>query len=71
MSDKKKTSTGTVEDALPDLRFRITLDGGRSILAYTSGKMKLHKIKVIIGDRVEVELDPYNGNATNRVIRRL
>ncbi len=69
--DPKKVVTGMVEEALPDLKFRITLDDGRSILAYTAGKLKLHKIKILVGDRVQVELDPYGGKATNRIIYRI
>lgn len=70
MSDKKIVE-GVVEEALPDLKFRVNLDDGKQIMAYTAGKMKLHKIKVLVGDRVVVELDPYGGKATNRMIRRL
>lgn len=61
---------GVVEECLPNLNYRITLDDGRSVMAYTAGKMKLNKIRVIIGDRVEVVLDPYGGKATNRIVRR-
>ncbi len=71
MSDGKIIAEGMVEECLPDLKFRITLDDGKQIMAYTAGKMKLNKIKVLVGDRVKVELDPYGGKATNRVIRRL
>lgn len=71
MSDNKQKVRGVVEECLPDLKFRIILDTGREILGYTSGKMKLNKIKVLVGDKVEVELDPYGGKATNRVTRRL
>jgi translation initiation factor IF-1 len=71
MSNDRKRVIGIVEEALPDLKFRITLEDGRSIMAYTAGKLKFHKIKIIIGDRVMVELDPYGGKATNRVVIRL
>lgn len=67
----KQIEEGTVEECLPDLRFRVNLDSGRQIIAYTAGKMRINKIKVIVGDRVAVEIDPYGGKATNRVIRRL
>ncbi len=67
----KPTSRGVVEECLPNLTYRVVLDTDRSVIAYTSGKMKLNKIKVLIGDKVEVEVDPYNGNATNRLVRRL
>lgn len=68
---EKVTADGVVLDQLPDLRFRVQLDDGREIIAFTAGKMRLHKIRVIIGDRVTVELDPYGGKATNRLIKRL
>lgn len=70
MSDKKVVE-GIVDEALPNLLYRVNLDDGRSIIAYTAGKMKLNKIKVLVGDRVRIELDPYGGKATNRLIFRL
>ena len=60
---------GVVDEALPNTLFRIKLEGGESVLAYLAGKMRLHRIKVLVGDRVEVRLDPYGGRA--RVTRRL
>lgn len=62
---------GTIIESLPDLRYKIRLDSEKEIVAYTSGKMRLNKIKMIVGDRVEVTLDPYGGKATNRIVRRL
>lgn len=70
MGDKKLVE-GVVEESLPDLKFRVNLDDGTQIMCYTAGKMKLNKIKVLVGDRVLIELDPYGGKATNRMIRRL
>ncbi|MEK7133907.1 MAG: translation initiation factor IF-1 [Patescibacteria group bacterium] len=61
--------TGVVDEALPNTLFRVKLEGGESVLAYLAGKMRLHRIKVLVGDRVEVRLDPYGGRA--RVTRRL
>ncbi|HEY4514361.1 MAG TPA: translation initiation factor IF-1 [Candidatus Paceibacterota bacterium] len=60
---------GVVEEALPNTLFRIKLKGGELVLAYLAGKMRLHRIKVLVGDRVTVQLDPYGGRA--RVIKRL
>ena len=71
MNNKKELVEGTVVEVLPDLRYRVQLKDGKDIIAYTSGKMKINKIHVIVGDRVRVELDPYGGKATNRLIRRL
>ena len=45
-------------DALPDTKFRVKLDDGREVLAYLSGKMRLNYIKVMVGDRVTIELSP-------------
>ena len=60
---------GTVEEALPNTLFRVALEGGEMVLAYLAGKMRLHRIKVLVGDRVQVQLDPYGGRA--RIVRRL
>ncbi|XZG71511.1 translation initiation factor IF-1 [Chitinibacteraceae bacterium HSL-7] len=51
---------GIVNEVLPESRFRVTLDNGVEILAYTSGKMKTHRIRVLAGDRVKVEMSPYD-----------
>lgn len=62
--------TGKVIEALPDTLFRVDLkDEGGEILAYLSGKMRFHRIRVLVGDTVEVELDPYGGKA--RIVKRL
>lgn len=60
---------GTVEEALPNTLFRVTLDSGELLLAYLAGKMRLHRIKVLVGDKVLVKLDPYGGKG--RITRRL
>ncbi len=51
---------GTVLEALPDGRFNVELDNGHKILAYTSGRMKKARIRVLAGDRVTVEMTPYD-----------
>src|SRR5271163_3460808 len=51
---------GSILDALPDGRFRVRLDNGHEILAYTSGRMKKAHIRVLAGDRVTVEMTPYD-----------
>jgi translation initiation factor IF-1 len=51
---------GTVLEALPDDRFSVELDNGHKILAYTSGRMKKARIRVLAGDRVTVEMTPYD-----------
>ncbi|MBI4087938.1 translation initiation factor IF-1 [Candidatus Kaiserbacteria bacterium] len=60
---------GVVDEALPNTLFRVKRNGEESVLAYLSGKMRLHRIKVLVGDRVEIKLDPYGGRA--RIIRRI
>jgi translation initiation factor IF-1 len=66
----KNTATGSVIEALPDTLFRVTLEGTDSVLlAYLSGKMRMNRIRVLVGDRVELMQDPYGGRA--RIIRRL
>ncbi|MFZ5791145.1 MAG: translation initiation factor IF-1 [Pseudomonadota bacterium] len=51
---------GTVIEMLPDGRFRVRLDNGHEIMAYTSGRMKQARIRVMTGDRVTVEMTPYD-----------
>ena len=72
MSEPKneKTARGVVTEALPSTLFRVKLDGEeKEILAYLSGKMRMHRIKVLIGDSVEIVLDPYGGKG--RIVKRL
>jgi len=63
-----EVKTGAVVEALPNTMFKVQVDGGEEILAYLSGKMRLNRIRVLIGDKVEMEIDPYGGKA--RIIRR-
>lgn len=58
-----------VIEALPDTKFRIQLEDGREVLAYLAGKMRLNYIKVMIGDKVTLELSP--DGARGRIVRRL
>ncbi len=51
---------GLVTDVLPDSRFRVTLDNGHQLVAYTGGKMKKHHIRILAGDKVSLELSPYD-----------
>jgi translation initiation factor IF-1 len=51
---------GVVTDTLPNATFRVKLDNGVEILAHISGKMRMHYIKILVGDRVTVELSPYD-----------
>lgn len=80
----KATTVGTVEEVLPNSLFRVRLavpdsteEGapesekkeGELVLAYLAGKMRLHRIRVLMGDQVDMVLDPYGGRA--RIVRRL
>lgn len=60
---------GLVEEALPNTLFKVSLESGEVVLAYLAGKMRLHRIKVLVGDKVLLKLDPYGGKA--RITRRL
>lgn len=61
---------GTVTEALPNAMFRVHVDGQEEqMIAYLSGKMRRNRIRVLIGDKVRVEVDPYGGKG--RISRRL
>lgn len=51
---------GTVTEALPNAMFRVTLENEHSVLAHVSGKMRMHFIRILPGDKVTVELSPYD-----------
>ena len=51
---------GIVNEVLPDTRFRVTLDNGHELVAYSAGKMKKNHIRILAGDRVTLELSPYD-----------
>lgn len=76
MTDQEKekivTARGVVSEALPNTLFRVKIEEDeeqKEILAYLGGKMRMHRIKVLIGDKVEVVLDSYGGKG--RIIKRL
>lgn len=76
MSDSKNgkelLARGVVTEALPSTLFRVKIDDSgeeKEILAYLSGKMRMHRIKVLIGDAVELVLDQYGGKG--RIVKRL
>lgn len=64
MNIKKKSDAivvdGTVIKALPNAMFHVEIEGGHMILAHVSGKMRMHYIKLLPGDKVAVELSPYD-----------
>lgn len=51
---------GTVTEALPGTQFKVELDNGHEVLAYLSGKMRKYYIRILLGDRVRVEMSPYD-----------
>lgn len=51
---------GVVVEVLPDSRFRVTLDNGHHLVAYSAGKMRKHHIRIIAGDKVSLEMSPYD-----------
>jgi translation initiation factor IF-1 len=51
---------GVVNEVLPDTRFRVKLENGMELIAYVSGKMRMHRIRILEGDKVTVELSPYD-----------
>jgi len=74
MDPNKNIATGVVTEALPNTLFRVKLNGKEEgkddiVMAYLAGKMRMHRIKVLIGDKVELYLDSYGGRA--RVTKRL
>ncbi len=60
---------GTVQEALPNTMFRVEIENEEIVTAYLAGKMRLHRIKVLVGDTVELVLDPYGGKG--RIVRRI
>lgn len=56
----KITVEGTVVEALPGTQFRVELDSGHKVVSYLSGRMRKYYIRILLGDRVKVELSPYD-----------
>lgn len=64
---------GSVTEVLPDSRFRVTLENGHELVAYTGGKMRKHHIRILAGDNVSLEMSPYDlskGRITFRHLER-
>ena len=70
MAKKEKIEMmGSVTEALKGTKFRVELDNGHEVIAYLSGKMRRYYIRILIGDRVKVELSPYDLNRGRIVYR--
>lgn len=65
----KYRKTGVVIEALPSLNFRVRLDDGKEIIVHLAGKLRIHRIKVLPGDKVTVEVSPYDEN-NGRIVYR-
>ena len=51
---------GKVDEVLPDMRYRVTLENGLKLIAYTAGKMRKHNIRILAGDNITLEMSPYD-----------
>lgn len=60
---------GTVIEALPNTMFKVQLEDGSEILTFLAGKMRMYRIRVLVGDKVAVQIDPYGGKG--RIFKRL
>ena len=71
MHNKSETAVlGVVTEALPNTFFRVKLEGKEEeTLTYLAGKMRMHHIRILVGDKVKVEIDPYGGKG--RIVQRL
>lgn len=70
MDKEKIVLEGIVSEALPNATFHVELENGQEILAHVSGKIRMHYIKILPGDRVSVEFSPYD-LTKGRITRRL
>jgi translation initiation factor IF-1 len=59
-SQEKLEVEGTVKELLPNTQFKVELDNGHLVLAYLSGRMRKYYIRILLGDRVRVEMTPYD-----------
>lgn len=67
---EKKVVRGVVIEVLPGGLYKVSYEE-REVLCYVAGKMRHNHIRVLVGDTVDVELDPYRGKTTNRIIQRV
>jgi translation initiation factor IF-1 len=67
-AEKNETVNGIITEALPNAQFRVKIGTDQEVLAYLAGRMRLHRIRVLVGDKVELVLDDYGGQG--RIVRR-
>ena len=60
MKEEAIQTEGTIIEVLPNARFRVELENGHRVLAHVSGKMRMHYIRIVTGDKVKLELSPYD-----------
>jgi translation initiation factor IF-1 len=74
VAKEKKTDAvrteGVVEEALPNTTFRVRLENGRSVLAYVSGRMRMNYIRILPGDKVTLEITPYDPTKGRIIYRK-
>ncbi len=68
--DDKITVEGTIVEALPATQFTVRLENGHNVLAYLSGRMRKYYIRILLGDKVRVEMSPYDLNRGRIVYRQ-
>jgi translation initiation factor IF-1 len=69
MKEELMTFDALVEEVLPDGRFRVVLENDHRVIVYTAGKMRKYRIRTLAGDRVEIEMSPYDLDK-GRLVRR-
>ncbi len=67
--DSEQLTEGVVTETMPNTLFRVQYDNGEEEIAYLAGKMRIHRIKVLVGDKVLVKRDPYGGKG--RIVKRI
>lgn len=68
-SKEKNIQEGVITESLPSLTFKVKLNDGKEILARLSGRMRIHHIRVLVGDKVSIELSPYDQTKGRIVFR--
>jgi len=68
-NDISDLAQGTVIESLPNATFRVEMDDGKIVLAHLAGKMRIHRIRVLIGDKVSLKMDDYGEKG--RIVKRL